>query len=166
MVTRRPGDGRSDERHGVERRVYVKALPHRVWTAMHEPAFLPRILPELTFRSDDPSWPAAGSIRVGEAHLGLLRTGVRIESLEVRPDAAFRLLVTAAGFSIEWGWRLEPVSGGTRVVHDGTFETHDRWAGILVRLGRESIGGIAEQHLRALKQHAEEGWSQATGPAA
>jgi polyketide cyclase/dehydrase/lipid transport protein len=165
MVDGRASGGRSSG-HDVERRVFVKALPRRVWTTLHDPDLARRLLPELTIRAADPAWPAAGSIAIGEAHLGLLRADVRLESLEIRPDTAFRLLVTAAAFSIEWGWRLEPNFGGTRVVHDGTFELHDRWAGILVKLGRESIGALAEAHLRALKQHAEEGWGEATGPAA
>ena len=162
---RRRGEG-PDPRREVERRVYVNALPRRVWTSLHAPASLSRLIPELNFRSVDPTWPAAGALRFGEAHLGLLRTAVRIESLEARPDAAFRLLVTAAEFSIEWGWRLEPTAGGTRVVHDGTFETFDRWAGLLVRLGRESVGALADEHLRALKELAEGGWGAAAGPAA
>jgi hypothetical protein len=166
MVERWPSRGSAAAGPDVERRVFVRALPHRVWTTLHDPGLAPRLLPELSFRTVDPTWPAAGSVRLGEAHLGLLRTDVRIESLEIRPDASFRLLVTAAAFSIEWGWRLEPIFGGTRVVHDGTFELHDRWAGILVKLGRESIGALAESHLRALKQQAEEGRSEATGPAA
>lgn len=55
---------------------------------------------------------------------------------------------------------------GTRVVHEGSFETTDRLAGILVRLGRESIGAITEEHLRALKGRAESAAGEATGPAA
>jgi hypothetical protein len=117
-------------------------------------------------RTNDPTWPAAGSVRFGEAHLGLLRTAVRIESLEARPATTFRLLVTGAEFSIEWGWRLEPTAGGTRVIHDGSFDTFDRWAGLLVRLGRESVAALAEEHLRALKDLAESGWGEAAGPAA
>jgi hypothetical protein len=61
---------------------------------------------------------------------------------------------------------MEPLAGGTRVVHDGSFETSDRWAGVLVRLGRDSIDGLAEEHLRALKNRAETQAGAATGPAA
>jgi hypothetical protein len=124
------------------------------------------MLGELSLGTADPSWPAAGSVRHGEAHLGLLRTAVRVESLEARPQTTSRLVVDAASFSIEWGWRLEAVAGGTRVIHDGTFDTSDRWAGVLVRLGRESIGGLAESHLRALKERAETEVGEAAGPAA
>jgi hypothetical protein len=61
---------------------------------------------------------------------------------------------------------MEPLAGGTRVIHDGSFQTTDRWAGVLVRLGRESIDAIAEAHLRALKERAEASAGEAAGPAA
>ena len=67
----------------------------------------------------------------------------------------FRLRVTGSGFESEWGWRLEPVAGGTRVVHAATFEPVDRWTIILVRLGRHSLEARVEAHLRALKERAE-----------
>jgi hypothetical protein len=162
----RPPRGGSSDRGRVERRVYVHASPHRVWATLHDEAQLAAIFAELTTGAADPSWPAAGSARTGEAHLGLLRTAVRIESLEARPQSAFRIAVFAASFVIEWGWRLEPLSGGTRVIHDGVFETTDRWAGVLVRLGRESVSGIVEAHLRALKELAEGTTGEAAGPAA
>ena len=150
----------------VERRVYVRASPRRVWATLHDPKQIDALFPELTIGPADPSWPAAGSARAGEAHLGLLRTAVRIESLEARPLTAFRIVVVAASFAIELAWRMEPLAGGTRVIHEGTFETTDRWAGVLVRLGRESIGAITEAHLRALKERAETAAGEAAGPAA
>jgi hypothetical protein len=150
----------------VERRVYIHASPRRVWATLHDPEQLPALFAELAIGPADPSWPAAGSSRTGEAHLGLLRTDVRIESLEARPLTTFRIAVVAASFVIEWGWWMEPLAGGTRVIHDGSFETTDRWAGVLVRLGRESIGGIAEAHLRALKERSEDRAGEAAGPAA
>jgi hypothetical protein len=150
----------------VERRVYVRASPRRVWATLHDGDELDALFTELTMGPADPSWPAAGSSRSGEAHLGLLRTAVRVESLEARPLTTFRIVVQAASFAIEWGWRMEPLAGGTRVIHEGTFETTDRWAGVLVRLGRESIGAIAEAHLRAIKQRAEGQAGEAAGPAA
>ena len=107
----------------------------RVWATLHDPEQLPALFAELTVGPADPSWPAAGSSRTGEAHLGLLRTAVRIESLEARPLTAFGIVVVASSFAIEWGWRMEPLAGGTRVIHEGSFETTDRWAGVLVRLG-------------------------------
>ena len=76
------------------------------------------------------------------------------------------MVVAAASVAIEWGWRMEPLAGGTRVIHDGAFETTDRWAGVLVRLGRESIGALAEEHLRALKARSETHAGEAAGPAA
>jgi carbon monoxide dehydrogenase subunit G len=150
----------------VERRVYVHASPRRVWATLHDGDLVQALFAELSIGAADPSWPAAGSSRIGEAHLGLLRTDVRIESLEARPLTTFRIVVAATSFAIEWGWRMEPLAGGTRVIHDGSFETTDRWAGVLVRLGRESIGGIAEAHLRALKERSEDRAGEAAGPAA
>ena len=150
----------------VERRVYIRASPRRVWAALHDPTLLDSLFAELTIGPADHSWPAAGSSRTGEAHIGLLRTAVRIESLEARPLTAFRMVVVAASFAIERGWRMEPLAGGTRVIHEGSFETTDRWAGVLVRLGRESIGAITEAHLRALKELAELAAGEAAGPAA
>ena len=166
-MIQRPSDREhSAGRRQVERRVYIKASPREVWATLHDPEFLGALFAELALGPADPSWPAAGSARAGEAHLGLLRTAVRVESLEARPQARFRIAVVARSFAIEWGWQMEPRAGGTRVIHDGTFETTDRWAGVLVRLGRDSIGGLAEAHLRALKEKAEGTSGEAAGPAA
>ena len=64
--------------------------------------------------------------------------------------------MSGAGFESEWSWQLEPVSGGTRVIHAASFEPFDRWTGILVRLGRSSsLGSRVETHLRVLKERAE-----------
>ena len=62
--------------------------------------------------------------------------------------------ITGSGFDSEWSWTLEPVAGGTRVVHAATFEPYDRWTGILVRLGRRVAEQPVEAHLRALKERA------------
>ena len=167
MVDRRSGpDNSTAGRRHVERRVYIRATPRRVWATLHDADQLPALFAELTAGPADPSWPAAGSSRTGEAHLGLLRTAVRIESIEARPLTAFGIVVAASSFAIEWNWRMEPLAGGTRVIHEGSFETTDRWAGVLVRLGRESIDAIAEAHLRALKERAEIAAGEAAGPAA
>jgi hypothetical protein len=155
-----------DGRRSVERRVWVKATPRRVWTTLHDESVLHRLLTEMSLRPGGPSWPAAGSVRTGEVHLGLLRTAVHVESLEARPDSTFGLEVFAPEFEIGWSWRLEPLAGGTRIIHEGWFETRDRWAGVLVRLGRESIGQLADAHLRALKELAETTPEAAAGPAA
>jgi Polyketide cyclase / dehydrase and lipid transport len=155
-----------DGRRSVERRVWVKASPRRVWMTLHEEESIRQLFAELTLREGDPSWPAAGSSRTGEVHLGLLRTSVWVESMEARPDSTFSLAIVAPEFEIGWSWRLEPLAGGTRVIHDGWFETRDRWAGVLVRLGRESIGQLADTHLRALKELAETTPEAAAGPAA
>ena len=80
---------------------------------------------------------------------------VRVESLEARPNRAFRLAVVGEGFWFDWDWRLEPLAGGSRVVHSGIFASPDRLAGFLARLGRSSFETFAEDHLRALKVRAE-----------
>jgi len=139
----------------VERRVFVYASPRTVWATLHDPAATSVLFPELRLGPAAPTWPAAATTRSARARLGLLRDLARVESLEARPDALFRLRVTASGFDSEWSWRLEPVAGGTRVIHAATFEPFDRWTGILVRFGRASLASRVETHLRALKERAE-----------
>jgi carbon monoxide dehydrogenase subunit G len=151
---RRPGDHLRAGRQ-VERRVFVQATPRVVWATLHDPGAWSTLLPELGFGSGDPAWPAAATTRRATARVGLLRETARLESLEARPETVFRLRATASGFDSEWSWRLEPVAGGTRVVHAASFEPNDRWAGILVRLGRRSLEARVEAHLRALKERAE-----------
>jgi Polyketide cyclase / dehydrase and lipid transport len=151
---RRPGDHRA-QTGVVERRVFVQASPRTVWATLHDPAGAGSIYPELRMDTAEPAWPAAATTRAGQLRLGLLREVARIESLEARPESAFRFRVTGSGFESEWHWRLEPVAGGTRVVHGGTFEPIDRWTVILVRLGRASLASRVEAHLRALKERAE-----------
>ena len=123
----------------VERRVFVHATPRVVWATLHDPALTGVLFPELKLGPAAPAWPAAATTRSARARLGLLRDAARVESLEARPESRFRLRVTASGFDSEWSWRLEPVAGGTRVIHGATFEPFDRWTGILVRLGRASL---------------------------
>ena len=147
--------GRPSESGAVERRVFVLASPRTVWATLHDPAATSSLFPELRLGPAAPTWPAAAATRSARARLGLLRDLARVESLEARPEARFRLRVTASGFDSEWTWRLEPVAGGTRVIHAATFEPFDRWTGILVRFGRASLASRVESHLRALKEHAE-----------
>ena len=139
----------------VERRVFVDAPPRTVWATLHDPAATAALFPELNLGPAAPTWPAAATTRSARARLGLLRDVARVESLEARPEARFRLRVTTSGFDSEWSWRLEPVAGGTRVIHGATFEPFDRWTGILVRLGRASLASRVEVHLRVLKERAE-----------
>jgi hypothetical protein len=143
----------------VERRVYVKAPPRVVWAALHDPANVRTLFPELVLGPAEPAWPAAAATRRGHARLGLLRDDAMVESLEARPMTSFRLRVTAEAFSSEWRWRLEPRAGGTRVVHDAVLQPGDRIAGWLIRLGRDSVSERVEEHLRALKNVAEAAWA-------
>ena len=146
----------SPSEHGaVERRVFVHATPREVWATLHDPALTAVLFPELRLGPAAPPWPAAATTRSANARLGLLRDAARVESLEARPESRFRVRVTGSGFDSEWSWRLEPVAGGTRVIHAATFEPFDRWTGILVRLGRASLASRVESHLRVLKERAE-----------
>src|SRR4051794_17436942 len=152
----RRADGMSDP-GAVERRVFVHASPREVWATLHDPALTTVLFPEVRLGPAAPPWPAAATTRSAHARLGLLRDSARVESLEARPESRFRVRVTGSGFDSEWSWRLEPVAGGTRVIHAATFEPFDRWTGILVRLGRASLATRVETHLRALKERAEAG---------
>lgn len=151
---RRPGDHQRVEGL-VERRVFIQASPRLVWATLHDPASGHLLFPEVRLGPAAPSWPAAATTRSARTRLGLLRETAHVESLEARPEARFRVRVTGSGFESEWIWRLEPVAGGTRVIHSATFEPFDRWTGLLVRLGRASLGSRVEAHLRALKDRAE-----------
>jgi len=115
-----------------------------------------RLFPELTLGPAEPAWPAASACRRGRVRIGLLRSDAALESLEARPASTFRLRVRAATFVEEWVWRLEPRAGGTLVIHAATFETVDRVASLLVRLGRDSVADRVEAHLRAAKEIAED----------
>jgi hypothetical protein len=150
---------------GVERRVFVHASPRVVWATMHDPALTEDLFPEVRLGPASPSWPAAATTRTAQTRMGLLRESAWVESLEARPESRFRLRVTGSGFDSEWSWILEPVAGGTRVIHAATFEPFDRWTGILVRLGRAPLASRVEAHLRVLKEHAERPTSS-THPAA
>jgi carbon monoxide dehydrogenase subunit G len=140
----------------VERRVYVQAPARLVWAVLHDPVNTAALFPELRLETAAPAWPAAATTREGSARVGLLRERARAESLEARPAASFRMRVSGSGFTSEWSWRLEPAAaGGTRVIHAATFDPLDRWAGLLVRLGRRSLASRVEGHLRVLKERAE-----------
>ena len=151
----RPDEFASGSPQAVERRVFVMAAPRTVWATLHDPAATASLFPEVRLGPALPAWPAAATTRPARARLGLLRDAARVESLEARPESRFRVRVTGSGFDSEWSWRLEPVAGGTRVIHAATFEPFDRWTGILVRLGRASLASRVEAHLRELKERAE-----------
>ena len=161
-TTARPG---SHEPGEVERRVFVNASPRVVWATLHDPANALALFPQLRLEEPAPDWPAAASTRQASPRLGLLRDTARVESLEARPQSSFALRVTGEGFSGEFHWWFEPVAGGTRVVHSATFDPHDRWAGILMKLGRESLANRVEQHLRVLKERAEAAERRQPAPA-
>ncbi len=144
----------------VERRVFVNAPPRIVFATLGDPANVARLFPELTLGPAEPAWPAASACRRGRVRLGLLRSEATLESLEARPSSTFRLRISAPTFGEEWCWRLEPRAGGTRVVHVATFQTGDRVASLLVRLGRDSVADRAEAHLRAVKEIAEDDWTR------
>ena len=149
----------------VERRVFVNASPRVVWATLHDPSLTRSLFPEVRLGPAAPAWPAAATTRTAQTRMGLLRESAFVESLEARPESRFRLRCTGSGFDSEWSWVLEPVAGGTRVIHAATFEPFDRWTGILVRLGRASLASRVEAHLRALKEHAERPTTSSTSAA-
>ena len=144
----------------LERRVWVKAPPSVVWAALHDPHAARTIQRELRLGPAIGAWPGAGSIRPATLQLGLLREPASIESLEARPESRFRYRLVADDLSSEWSWSFEPLAGGTRVVHLVAVDADSallvsRWTRWLAGLGRESIGGTLEAHLRGLKHAAE-----------
>ncbi len=149
---------RSAPRRRVERLAFVIAPPRAVWAALHDPANMCLLFPELQLGPAEPAWPAAAAVRSGRARLGLLRDDALVESLEARPLASFRLRVTGRAFDSEWCWRLEPRAGGTRIVHEAYLQPGDRITDWLIRLGRDSLSERVEAHLHALKEIAEADW--------
>ena len=143
---------------GVERRTYIKADPRAVWATLHDPAAQDVLYPELRLGPAAPSWPAAGATRSARLRLGMLRTSVRIESLEARPGGRFRTVLVGDGIRLERAWALEPgAGGGTRVIAHADLIASGRWVGSLIRLGRGSAATIVETNLRILKEMAEGG---------
>ena len=126
-----------------------------MWATLHDPAATTALFPELRLGPAAPPWPAAATTRSARARLGLLRDARRSRASRRDPSRASGSGSPASGFDSEWSWRLEPVAGGTRVIHAATFEPFDRWTGILVRLGRASLASRVEAHLRVLKERAE-----------
>lgn len=142
----------------VERRTYIQADPRVVWATLHDPAAQDALYPELRLGVAAPSWPAAGATRSARLRLGVLRTSVRIESLEARPETRYRTVLVGDGIRLERSWTLEPgAGGGTRVVAQADLVTAGSWETWLVRLGRGSSATIVETHLRILKEMAEGG---------
>ena len=65
-----------------------------------------------------------------------------------------------------WEGELEKMKAdGTRVVHEATFDPHDRWAGFLMKVGGESLATRVEHHLRTLKERAEAAERRPPSPA-
>ena len=142
----------------VERRTYVNVPPRAVWATLHDPAAQDVLYPELHLGPAAASWPAAGATRSARLRLGLLRTSVRLESLEARPEARFRCILVGDGIRLERSWFIETgAAGGSRVVAAVDLQMSGRWAETLVRLGRGSAASLVETNLRILKEMAEGG---------
>jgi hypothetical protein len=135
----------------VERRYYLNAQPGDAWTALVADENASRLYPELTLGPAESTWPAAGSSRLARLAVGLLREPVLLESLEARPGVSFHFRIVGLDVIGEFGWALEPLAGGTRVVHTAMMLPVDRWAAALARLTRRSPGERVEDHLVALK---------------
>ncbi len=159
-LRRRPSAVRPRRPLILERRVWVKAPPDVVWAALHDPHAARAVQHELRLGPPIGAWPGAGSIRPATLRLGVLREPASIESLEARPAARFRYRLVSDDLSSEWSWALEPLAGGTRVVHVATIDPASalvaaRWTGWLAGLGRDALGATVEAHLRGLKHAAE-----------
>ncbi len=142
----------------VERRTYVNAPPRAVWATLHDPAAQDVLYPELRLGPAAASWPAAGATRSARLRLGLLRTSVRVESLEARPEARFRSILVGDGIRLERSWVIEVgAAGGSRVIAAVDLQTNGRWAETLDRLGQGSAASLVETNLRILKEMAEGG---------
>lgn len=145
-----------DARSGrfVERRVFVDAPPEAVWRALVDPSHGSRLVPEAGL--GDPlstTWPAAGSQRRAVQRMGLLREAGRATSVEARPGTTFWIRVESPSVRTDWTWRLDPVAGGTRVVHVAAVSAPGRLAALLIRLGRRDLGTLVDDHLSALSRH-------------
>jgi carbon monoxide dehydrogenase subunit G len=143
----------------------VNASPRIVWATLHDPANARALFPQLRLEEPAPDWPAAASMRLAETRVGLLRDSARVESLEARPQSSFAIRVMGAGFSGEFRWWFEPLAGGTRVVHEATFDPHDRWAGFLMKVGGGTLATRVEHHLRTLKERSEAAERRGPSPA-
>jgi len=139
----------------LERLTYIQAPLRTVWATLHDPAAQDTLFPELRLGPPAPSWPAAGATRAARLRLGLLVANVRLESLEARPSARFQLIVVGDGIRLERGWFLEEVAGGTRVAGTAGLTTSGRWTARFIAVGRGSVAGVVETHLRILKEMAE-----------
>jgi hypothetical protein len=135
----------------TERRYYLNCSPSQAWLALVADDNAERLYPELALGPAESGWPAAGSSRLARLRLGLLREPVLLESLEARPGIGFRFRVIGMDIIGEWGWELDSLAGGTRVVHTEMLLPTDRWAAALARFTRRSAGDRADDHLRALK---------------
>ena len=141
----------------LERLTYIQVPVRTVWATLHDPAAQDALFPELRLGPAAPSWPAAGATRSARLRIGLLVANVRLESLEARPSARFQLILVGDGIRLQRGWFLEEVAGGTRVAGTAALSTSGRWRGRVIALGRGSVAGIVETHLRILKEMAEGG---------
>jgi hypothetical protein len=139
----------------LERLTYIQAPVRTVWATLHDPAAQDTLFPELRLGPPAPSWPAAGATRAARLRLGLLVANVRLESLEARPSARFQLIEVGDGIRLQRGWFLEEVAGGTRVAGTAGLTTTGRWRTRLIAVGRGSVAGMVETHLRILKEMAE-----------
>ncbi len=131
----------------------MDAPPDAVWRALVDPVSGSEMIPEASLGvPTGTSWPAAGSHRPARLRIGLLSEAGRATSMEARPGATFWLRVESPSLWTDWTWRLESVSGGTRVVHVGAISARGRLTAVLVRLGRRDLGAIVDEHLAAVSR--------------
>ncbi len=157
-----------DSRSGrfEERRAFVDAPPDVVWRLLVAPVSGAALVPEAGLGEVlAASWPAAGSQRRAQQRVGLLREAGRATSVEARPGTTFWIRVESPSLRTDWTWRLDPVAGGTRVVHVAAISARGRIAALLVRLGRRDLGTMVDGHLAALAAAVAQGSGSAESAA-
>lgn len=94
----------------------MNASPERVWELLTDFSQLPRWSPELMRML--PLKP--GGLRVGQWYLGINRRKAVIwpsRSVVAAVETGRRIVWDTKSSGAQWIWELEPVEGGTRVVH-------------------------------------------------
>jgi len=131
----------------------VDAAPEAIWRMLVDPERCAQLLPEAGLGEPwSAAWPAAGSQRGAQQRMGLLRERGRATSVEARPGTTFWLRVESPSLQTDWTWRLEPMAGGTRVIHVAALSARGRIAALLVRLGGRDLGTIVERNLSMLSR--------------
>jgi uncharacterized protein YndB with AHSA1/START domain len=97
-------------------RAHVAAPPERVWAVLSDLTRMPGWSPELVRMVP----LKRGGLRVGQWYLGVNRRGAVVwptRSVVTRLEPGRALAWDTVSSGARWVWELEPVDGGTEVVH-------------------------------------------------